>query len=552
MRRALAIVLTLAACGGSEPAPEPATAQPGEPVQASHERMLEELRAIQRRTDTENVFQGEGPAAEAQRRLASLPASAPAKDRWLALKEAGHHELRMGREAEAIAHWSAAVDLIPQLGSSVTPDEARRTVFGLAVAHMRRGETVNCAARHNADSCILPIRGGGVHTDPTHSLRAMELLTRIAESTPRNELLSAKAIWLLNIAAMTVGRYPDGVPPPFRVPQDVFGEEHDFPVFRNVAPDLGIATFNLFGGMVVDDFSGDGRLDVMTSTFDTSGQMRYFQGAEDGSFTDRTSDAGLDGLFGGLNLVQADYDNDGDLDALVLRGAWLSRAGRHPNSLLRNDGPDASGTPTFTDVTFDVGLAEPAFPTQTAAWADYDNDGDVDLYIGNEDGEQHFDGPCQLFRNDGEQPDGGWRFTEVGAKAGVDHRGFVKGVVWGDYDGDDWPDLYVSTLGGPNRLYRNLGGDESGHRGFEDATVRAGVEGPTQSFPVWFFDYDNDGWQDLLRAELPGSRRRRRRWSPASYLGACRSQGETASHLPEPGRRHLPRTRPQPGRAWNG
>ena len=63
----------------------------------------------------------------------------------------------------------------------------------------------------------------------------------------------------------------------------------------------------------------------------------------------------------------------------MLRGGWMNNAGRIPNSLLRNDGEGR-----FTDVTFSAGLGDVHYPTQTAAWADYDNDGDVDIYIGNE------------------------------------------------------------------------------------------------------------------------------------------------------------------------
>ena len=149
----------------------------------------------------------------------------------------------------------------------------------------------------------------------------------------------------------------------------------------------------------------------------------------------------------GLNLLQADYDNDGDLDIYVLRGAWLGQAGRHPDSLLRND-----GKARFRDATFDAGLGEAHYPTQTAAWADYDNDGDLDLYVGNE----VF--PCRLFRNNG---DGS--FTDVAEFAGVTNDDVAKAVVWGDYDGDRYPDLYVSNFGGPNRLYHN-NGDGTFHR----------------------------------------------------------------------------------------
>ena len=194
---------------------------------------------------------------------------------------------------------------------------------------------------------------------------------------------------------------------------------------------------------------------------------------------ERTEEAGFTGLYGGLNMIHADYDNDGDLDILVLRGAWLGDAGRHPNSLLRND-----GTGRFRDVTLLAGLGDEHFPTQTAAWSDYDNDGDLDLFIGNESY------PCQLFENRGDGT-----FRDVATKAGVTNDGMAKGCVWGDFDDDGDPDLYVSNLGSENRLYRN-----DGRGRFTDVAGELGVTGPIESFPCWFWDYNNDGSLDLFVA----------------------------------------------------
>jgi hypothetical protein len=232
---------------------------------------------------------------------------------------------------------------------------------------------------------------------------------------------------------------------------------------------------------------------------DTRGNPSYFRN-DGGALVDRTAFSGLVGLFGGLNLVQSDFDNDGDVDVYVLRGAWLWGAGRHPGSLLRND-----GTGRFTDVTFAAGgLAAHRGPTQTAAWGDADNDGDVDLYIGNEHGPnpdyaadpgQQFDAPSELYRNDG-----GGRFTDVAAAAGVQIREYVKGVVFGDYDNDGDQDLYASVLGGQNHLFRN-----DGELRFTDVTTAAGVGAPVSSFPVWFWDFDNDGNLDLYVSTYAGA-----------------------------------------------
>ena len=256
------------------------------------------------------------------------------------------------------------------------------------------------------------------------------------------------------------------------------------PRFANIAPALGLDTFDMCGGAIADDFDNDGYLDIFVSTWDTRGQLRLFRNNRDGTFTERTAEAGLLGLYGGLNLIQADYDNDGHLDLLVLRGAWLETYGRQPNSLIRNNGDG-----TFTDVTFDTGLGDAHYPSQTAAWGDYDNDGDLDLYVGNE-WTPMLAAPSQLFRNNGDGT-----FTDVAEAAGVANRRRAKSVVWGDYDGDGLADLYVSNLGEKNRLYRN-----TGQGTFVDEAARLGVAEPNWSFPAWFWDIDNDGLLELYVA----------------------------------------------------
>ncbi len=254
---------------------------------------------------------------------------------------------------------------------------------------------------------------------------------------------------------------------------------------------------------MVEDFDGDGLLDILVSTSDPSGGMHFFHNDGQGGFEKRVEEAGLSGLTGGLNMIHADYDNDGDPDVLVLRGGWWSVLGRHPNSLLRNDG---SGR--FTDVTFDAGLGDVHYPTQTAAWADYDNDGDLDLYVGNESG-RSLDAPCQLFRNEGDGT-----FVDVAAAAGVENLRYAKAVVWGDYDNDGFPDIYVSNIGDENRLYRN-----NGDGTFVDVAPAAGVTGPIVSFPAWFWDYDNDGALDLFVAAYGGVEFSDTADVVASYLG---------------------------------
>ena len=199
----------------------------------------------------------------------------------------------------------------------------------------------------------------------------------------------------------------------------------------------------------------------------------------------------MEGETGGLNIIHADYNNDGWPDILVLRGGWWGKFGNYPCSLLRNNGPNADGQITFTDVTVEAGLLS-SHPTQTAAWADYDNDGYLDLMLGHESSvdDPH---PSELFHNNGNGT-----FTNIATQAGLANLGYVKGVAWGDFNNDGRPDLYISRKGKPNLLYRNDGPDAAHGWKFSDVTRAAGVAEPIQSFATWFFDYDNDGFADLL------------------------------------------------------
>src|SRR6185295_16004554 len=149
--------------------------------------------------------------------------------------------------------------------------------------------------------------------------------------------------------------------------------QYPLPRFDNVAKEVGVDVYGLSGGAILDDFDNDGRLDLVVSSLNFQDQMRYLHNSGDGTFEDRTEHSGLMGEVGGLNMIQADYDNDGFVDVLVLRGGWMGTEGGFPFSLLRN-----KGNGTFTDVTRAAGLVRFA-PSQTATWLDYDGDGWLDL-----------------------------------------------------------------------------------------------------------------------------------------------------------------------------
>ena len=446
-----------------------------------HRRMLELLMEIRDRAPMEHYWLNDRQVRELRARASELRADAPDFNRFELFLKLGEAEQRVGREREAIDYLSRAHELLPKVEHELDEGVVPRVIFNLGFAYMRWGETQNCALGNTADSCLLPIRGDGVHLLPEGSRKAIEYfeeaLTRVRKNTPGY----LSALWLLNIAYMTVDGYPEEVPAEYLIPPESFASEVPFPRFPNVARRAGVDTFNLSGGAVAEDFNYDGYLDLLVSTYDPGGQVHLFLNDRDGIFTDRTAEAGLMGILGGLNMVQSDYDNDGDVDVLMLRGAWMGSKGRHPKSLLRNNGDG-----TFTDVTFDAGLGKVHNPSQTASWADFDNDGDLDVFVGNESNED-LAVPCQLLVN---RSDG--TFEDIAQIAGVSNDRFAKGAIWGDYDADRFPDIYVSNLDGENRLYRN---NRNGT--FTDVAPSLGVTRPMRSFPAWFWDFDNDGVLDI-------------------------------------------------------
>ena len=339
----------------------------------------------------------------------------------------------------------------------------------LGIAYLRLGEQRNCVSNHNAQSCVYPLRGGGLHQDQRGANGAVREYTALLEQDSQN--LAAR--WLLHLAHMQLGT---AAPPRWRIRENLLPDEFDIGRFADVAHEAGVSVATHAGGSIAEDFDGDGLFDLIVSSSGPQDPLRYFHNKGDGTFEDWTASAGLTGITGGLNVIHADFNNDGRPDVLVLRGGWWGKQGKYPPSLLRNvDGK------RFEDVTEKAGLLS-FHPTQTAAWGDYDNDG-WDLFIGHESSREESHA-SQLFHNN---HDG--TFTDVAAAAGLANLGYVKGAAWGDFNNDGRIDLYVSRKGEPNKLFQNEGGGR-----FTDVTAKAGVAEPIHSFATWWFDYDNDGW----------------------------------------------------------
>jgi tetratricopeptide (TPR) repeat protein len=370
-----------------------------------------------------------------------------------------------GEMEKAIEQWQAAYEI----ASAQLPGAMPELEEALGIAYLHNSEMENDIYRHPGDQCIFPPVTNRSFAKPASSAKAIEYLLKYLQRQP--EALDVK--WILNLAYMTLGKYPASVPLKYLIAPSNFDSPEDIGKFVDVAPQAGINLYSMSGGLIVDDFENHGLYDVVTSDFGQCAPMHFFHNNGDGTFFDRTAQAGLSDQLGGLNLLQADYNNDGCLDLLVLRGGW-----EFPQrmSLLRNN---CDGT--FTDVTAAAGLSTPT-QTQTAVWADIDNDGFLDLFVGNESG------PSHLFRNKGDGT-----FEDISHAAGIDRSAYTKAVVAADYDNDGYVDFYVSNLNGDNFLYHN------NHNGtFTDVALQAGVQKPWQSFAAWFFDYDNDGWPDLF------------------------------------------------------
>jgi FG-GAP-like repeat/ASPIC and UnbV len=377
------------------------------------------------------------------------------------------------------------------------PAEIRAHMMALlGINALRRGEEDNCIGCVGPSSCIYPIDRSALHAQQAGSREAVRWFTAYLDEWPGD----LRVRWLLNIAAMTLGEYPERVPPRFLVPIGPFRSKIDVGRFDNIALRAGLNSRgpDLAGGCIFDDFTGDGRPDVFTTSFDVRQGATLYVNRGDGTFEDRSISAGLSDQVYALNAVRADYDNDGWPDVLLLRGAWVRPARM---SLLRN-----KGNGVFVDVTMESGLGE-SIATESAAWGDYDNDGRLDLFVCGEylppqdlsgatlTGEPDPRNRCRLYHNAGSG-----KFVDVAREAGVLNERWAKGSAWGDYDNDGRIDLFVSNMDGPPRLYRNLG---NGH--FEDVAPSLGIFGPPHGFPCMFLDYDNDGWLDILVADYGSS-----------------------------------------------
>lgn len=405
--------------------------------------------------------------------------SAKGFDKYILIVEYGTELLRSGKTDESIEVLSNILKEVENLNVTNKAQNLYIIKKQLAIAYMRRAEQDNCLTNHNNESCIIPFSKKAQHKIRSGSLESIKVLNELLSVNP-NDL---ECQYLLNIAHMTLGQYPSKVPEKFRLPEDYFSNPIDFPKFKDIGAELGVAENQKAGGTSVDDFNNDGYLDIIASSWGFYDQIKYFENDKNGGFINKTISSGLKGVTGGLNIKHADYNNDGHLDFFILRGAWLDSYGKIPNSLMRNNGDG-----TFTDVTLETGIFS-LNPTQSAVWGDFNLDGWIDIFIANESSEGNKSN-CELFLNEN------GKFRDISSEVGINELGFFKGVACGDINNDGYLDLYLSNYYGENTLLLNS--TKKDKIVFKNITETAKVAKPERSFSTWMFDYDNDGYDDIF------------------------------------------------------
>ena len=187
-------------------------------------------------------------------------------------------QVNAARPDAALNTFSAMERLVAENGGQL--DDRTRAELRLrkGVAFFRLGEQENCLATHNADSCVFPLKPKAYHLLPRGSRGAIAMFGAHLAEHPND--FSTR--WLLNLAHMTLGEYPEKVNPEYLIPPEKFASEYDMPRFLDVSDGLGIDANDLAGGCIVDDFDNDGLYDLVISAWDMKGQLRYFHNKGDG------------------------------------------------------------------------------------------------------------------------------------------------------------------------------------------------------------------------------------------------------------------------------
>ena len=276
--------------------------------------------------------------------------------------------------------------------------------------------------------------------------------------------------------------------------------------FSDVTVQAGVGDTGYGHGCAVGDYNNDGYLDLYVTNY---GPNVLYLNNGDLTFTDVTADAGVGDPQWSSSCAFADYDRDGDLDLYVVNyieysledNPWCGpkekgiRAYCEPNNFPGL--PDTlyrnNGDGTFTDVTRESGIYIPTGKGLGVVWGDYNNDGHPDIYVANDSTENFF----FLNKGDGTFEEVGFMLGVAMSETGAEENGM--GTAFGDMDNDGWLDLIVTNYQDQaNTLYHN---DQDGF--FTDVSTASKTGAISFPFLGWateFIDYDNDGWQDLFVA----------------------------------------------------
>lgn len=290
--------------------------------------------------------------------------------------------------------------------------------------------------------------------------------------------------WMLRTLILHAGQPESKIPEEFRLKLPP-GDRATFQ-FRDATANSGAERLALGRGASWGDFDNDGREDILVGA--ERAPFCLFRNQGDGTFRDVAERLGLHDPVGlGCYAAQfIDYDNDGFQDVFMTSNGW---GGGGRLFLFHNEG----GT-RFTDVTAASGLGAPvnAFG---ASWADYDNDGRVDLAVAAGIVDPEGGDRIRLYHNDGNG-----KFREVGEQAGLTQKARWISLCWGDYDGDGRQDLLAASFDAGPFLFRNLGDGR-----FEDVSVKAGIRNECAAYTPEFFDFDNDGNLDAFVSTYPSA-----------------------------------------------
>src|SRR5256886_993563 len=393
-----------------------------------------------------------------------------------------------GNMEAAIEHWLAAY----RIAQADIPGMVPQMQEILGTAYLHKSEMENDVYREPGDRCIFPPGKSVSYKETADSEKAIQYFTKYLEQKPDD----VEVKWLLNLAYMTLGKYPAGVPAKYLISPSAFQSKETIGRFVDVAPAAGLDKFSMAGGTIVDDFDNDGLLDLFVGN--EQGPSYLFHNRGDGIFEDISHSAGVDRVAVTKGVAAADYDNDGYTDLYVsnLTG----------NNFLYHNNHDG----TFTEVAQQAGVQQPL--TSFATWFfDYDNDGWPDLFVTSyymsvEEtvrtylGLPHNAETLKLYRNLGNG-----KFQDVTKQVGLDRVYAPMGSNFGDVDNDGFLDIYLGTglptyaALVPNVLLRNHDG-----KYFVDVTASSGTGDLHKGHGVAFADIDNDGDEDLL-VEIGGA-----------------------------------------------